>query len=183
MTIGETVVFINCIVFKAASHGFSATYGFYFLLALRRIVAKAQFACAHIGRLLKMHQRRTLNRIQGDASLVFASPYMRILRKYYFLEWQEPPAGQSAHPHPQEDLPFFLSLTRPTIIKVTISASTRHIIMVARFCEIHEIIISVPFTWNYGVLHKLRCTFCINHFLYILHSHTSIVRFFFRFIF
>jgi hypothetical protein len=44
LTIGETVVFINCIVFKAASHGISAAYGFHFLLALRRIVSKAQIA-------------------------------------------------------------------------------------------------------------------------------------------
>ncbi len=66
--------------------------------------------------------------------------------------WQEPFIAQFAQLQPQEDLPFFLSLTKPTIIKVTISASTRHIIMVARFCEIHEIIISVPFTLIYFLI-------------------------------
>ncbi len=71
--------------------------------------------------------------------------------------WQEPFIAQLAQLQPQEDLPFLLSLTKPTIIKVTISASTRHIIMVTIFCEIHEIIISVPFTWDY---YFLIFTFC-----------------------
>ncbi len=73
---------------------------------------------------------------------------LRLMRQSDYGLWQEPLIAQFAQLQPQEDLPFFLSLTKPTIIKVTTSASTRHTIMVAMFCEIHEIIISVPFTLN-----------------------------------
>ena len=78
-----------------------------------------------------------------EKALVFASPYMRILRKYYFLEWQEPPAGQSAHPHPQEDLPFFLFFTILTMIAATTAIKTAQMMIVAMFSPSHA---SIPYT-------------------------------------
>lgn len=53
--------------------------------------------------------------------------------KLYFLGWQEPLIGQSAHPHPQEDFPFFLFFIMLTIIAETTAIKTAQIIIVAMF--------------------------------------------------
>lgn len=45
--------------------------------------------------------------------------------------------GQSEHPHPQEDFPFFLLRIMPAMMAATTAISTAHIMMVAIFSEIH----------------------------------------------
>ena len=56
--------------------------------------------------------------------------------------------GQSEHPHPQEDFPFFLLRIMPAMMAATTAISTAHIMMVAIFSEIHASIYIPP------VLHK-----------------------------
>lgn len=52
--------------------------------------------------------------------------------------------GQLAHPHPQEDLPFFLSRTRPAITTATTAISAAQIRIVAIFPVIHANILFPP---------------------------------------
>ena len=61
--------------------------------------------------------------------------------KIYDLGWQDPLIGQFAHPHPQEDFPFFLSRTIPTIIAATTAINIAQMITVAIFSPSHA---SIP---------------------------------------
>lgn len=80
-----------------------------------------------------------------SAGFVFIGDY------YIFFLLHSPLIGQFAHPHPQEDLPFFLSRTIPAITAATITSSTAQMSIVAIFSEIHAIIFLPPADLNYFV--------------------------------
>ena len=65
----------------------------------------------------------------GDADRI------RVSLKLYFSEWQKPFPEQPAHPHPQEDFPFFLFFTILTIIAATTAIKTAQMITVAIFSK------------------------------------------------
>ena len=73
------------------------------------------------------------------------------LPKFYFFEWQELLIGQSAHPHPQEDFPFFLLRIIFAIIAETTASKTVQIMMVAIFSESHASIVFPPVQRYYFV--------------------------------
>ena len=56
----------------------------------------------------------------------------------YFFVWQEPLIGQSEQPQPQDETPFFLFLTIPTITAATIATSAAQIRIVAMLEAIHS---------------------------------------------
>lgn len=64
--------------------------------------------------------------------------------KRYLPEWQLPFIGQFAHPHPQEDFPFFLSRIITVIIAATTATRAAQIMIVAIFSEIHVSIKTTP---------------------------------------
>lgn len=66
------------------------------------------------------------------------------LRLFYFPVWQESLIGQSAHPHEQEDFPFFLFFIICMIIAATTKIKTAQIIIVAMFSVNQAIIFLSP---------------------------------------
>lgn len=78
--------------------------------------------------------RRSLSRISLSLS--------RFLQ-FYFLLRQEPPIGQSEHPHPQDE-PFFFFFTILTVTAITTARSTAQIIIVAMFSLSQANIYFVP---------------------------------------
>lgn len=67
--------------------------------------------------------------------------------------------GQQLQLQPQEDFPFFLFFTMLIITAITTRASTRHIIMVETFSEIHASI----FDWLLSlILFYLTSTFVVS---------------------
>lgn len=61
--------------------------------------------------------------------------HTEIVIEPYFSGWQEPLIGHCAHPHPQEDFPFFLFFIILTIIAATTAIRTPQIMIVAIFPE------------------------------------------------
>ena len=81
-----------------------------------------------------------VNKKRGEEK---SSPY------FYFLGWQEPPIGQSAHPHPQADFPFFLFLTILTIIAAITAIKAAQMIIAAILSFSQASILLPPFTAFY----------------------------------
>lgn len=83
---------------------------------------------------------------QHDRKLQAARPQLLMPMMFsYFGLWQDPAIAQCAQLQPQEDFPFFLSLTSLRIIAATIRMSTKDTMIVLRLSVIQFNILTDSF--------------------------------------